>query len=316
MAAPKDNISQAVGVNGSNAPRDVAWVQAYLNMAPPALGGPAPKLKQDGLFGPKTRKGIEGFQRHHFGQFDGRVDPGKRTEQKLIELEANTATRPLVHIEAAREQARIWMKAGQNFVSRAINESGGVTLDRSGQSGADLFQLAFHLNLKAAKGGGSPGSGAPTTAQLLVVRRTFERASALLGQTITVMRIKFMAAEDELRPPLLSHRSPLGIGGSIILANYKFTDFDPVCAFGSGPFTRAAMLLQAAFLAADFFRGLTITANEPFITSGLAPADLAIHSSGHYSFFSQGMAAGGALPRPFHHVPDQTTGWTDPPPLP
>ena len=125
-----------------------------------------------------------------------------------------------------------------------------------------------------------------------------------------------MAAEDELRPPRLSQRPPLSVGGSIILANYKFTDFDPVCGFGTGPMTRAAMFLQAAFIAADFFPGVTVTANELFITSGMGPADLAIHTSGNYSFFCQGMAAGGALPRPFHHVEDTRAGWSDPPELP
>src|SRR6266699_1724849 len=95
-----DNISKSVGVDGFNVSRDVAWVQAYLNMTPPSEGGPAAKLKQDGFFGPKTRKAIEDFQRRNFGQFDGRIDPGKRTEQRLIALETSITTRPLIHVEA------------------------------------------------------------------------------------------------------------------------------------------------------------------------------------------------------------------------
>jgi len=40
MAQFREHISSAVGVNGANRPTDVAWIQAYLNMAPPGLGGP------------------------------------------------------------------------------------------------------------------------------------------------------------------------------------------------------------------------------------------------------------------------------------
>jgi Putative peptidoglycan binding domain len=301
-----ENISAVVGSIGPNRPTDVAWIQAYLNMVPPALGGPVTKLKQDGMFGPKTKAAIEGFQRLQFGKADGQVDPGKHTEQKLIALESEPTTRPAIHIGAARRQAQIWMEAGRSAVSRNIDASGKVTLDPNGGARfADFFGLVFRLDIL---------KNAPAQ-QLVFIRRKFEKATTLLRQDIRVLNIKFMAKEDELRPPRLAHRAPLSTGGATILANYKFTDFDDACGFGIGPFTRAAVFLQAAFNGADFFPNATLTANELFIASGFAPTDLAIHSSGHCSFFCQGMSAGGSVPRPFRHAPDGAGGWNDQPGL-
>lgn len=309
MPLSTDHISSAVGVGGTNRPTDVAWIQAYLNMVPPAQGGPTTKLKQDGLFGLKTQKAIEGFQRFHFSRFDGRVDPAKQTEQKLIDLETDSTTRPAVHVEPARTQAQIWMNAGHSAVRRHISASGNITLDpRADQRFADLFEIAFRLDLRET------GPKAPSARQLVFVLQKFDQAATLLRQSIGSVRIKFMAAEDELRPPKLHREPPLVVAGRIILANFKFTDFDPVCGYGTGPFTRAAMLLQAAFIAADFSKA-TVTASEAFILSGFAPADLAIRTSGNFSFFCQGMDGGGTVPRPFHHAPEAVSGWLDRPGL-
>jgi len=67
------------------------------------------------------------------------------------------------------------------------------------------------------------------------------------------------------------------------------------------------MLLQAAFIAADFSPELVV-ASEAFILSGFAPASLAIRTSGNFSFFCQGMDAGGRVPRPFRHAPEGAGG--------
>ncbi|MDQ2970719.1 MAG: peptidoglycan-binding protein [Acidobacteriota bacterium] len=309
MTQPTANISSSVGVSGTNRPTDVAWIQAYLNMVPPSEGGPAPKLKQDGLFGPKTKKAIEDFQRRHFGRADGRVDPAKQTEQKLIALETSPSTRPAIHVEPARRQAQIWMDAGLTAVRRNIGTAGNVTLDpRADQRFVDLFELAFRLNLRES------GLRAPSAKHLVFVRQKFERAVTLLRQPIRTLEIRFMAVEDGLRAPRLSRIPPLAIASNIILANYKFTDFDEVCGYGTGPFTRAAMLLQAAFIAADP-PSTTVVASELFIVSGLAPPEVAIRDSGHFSFFCQGMDAGGVVPRPFHHAPEAVGGWNDRPGL-
>lgn len=310
MPQSSRNISGSVGVNGANRPTDVVWIQAYLNMVPPAQGGPAVKLKQDGLFGVKTRAAIEGFQIRHFGKADGRVDPGKQTEGKFIELETDSSTRPSIHMDAARRQAQIWMNAGRSAVLRMIGTAGNVSLNPiTDQRTADLFELAFRIDLRR-----SPPE-ANATRQLILVRQKFEKAATLLRQPTIVLGIRFLAAEDELRPPRLNNRPPISIGGTIILENYKFTDFDPVCGFGTGPFTRAAMLLQAAFIAADFSPAATVTASELFIRSGFSSPELAIRTSGHFSFFCQGMDAGGGLPHRFHHAPEGPGGWNDRPGL-
>jgi hypothetical protein len=200
------------------------------------------------------------------------------------------------------------MNAGLTAVLRNIGIDGKVN-PGADQRFVDLFELAFRLNLRGSGQGVSPAQ------QLVFVRKKFERAATLLRQPIRPLLIKFMAAEDELRVPRLNRRPPISIGGTIILANYKFTDFDPTCGFGAGPFTRAAMLLQAAFIAADL-SAATVTADELFILSGFSPAELAIRTSGHYSFFCQGMDAGGVVPRPFRHAPEAVGGWSDRPGLP
>src|ERR1041384_407204 len=126
MPSTTDNISASVGTGGTNRATDAAWVQAYLNMVPPAQGGPATKLKQDGLVGPKTTQAIVDFQRRHFGTADGRVDPGRRAENKFIELQPGPEVRAQIHIEAARRQAQIWMDAGRNAARRLVGPDGNV----------------------------------------------------------------------------------------------------------------------------------------------------------------------------------------------
>jgi len=310
MAQPTANISSSVGVAGTNRPTDVAWIQAYLNMVPPAEGGPMPKLKQDGLFGPKTKKAIEDFQRRHFGRADGRVDPAKQTEQKLIALESAPTTRPAIHVEPARKQAQRWLNAGLAAVRRNIGAAGNVTLDpRADQRFLNLFALAFRMDLRGS------GLNAPSAKHLTFVRQKFERAETMLRQPIRPMLIKFMAAEDELRAPRLNRRAPLLTATNFIIGTYKFTDFDAVCGYGIGQFTRAAVLLQAAFNAADSSRSSNLTASELFIKSGFGGPELVMHESGNYSFFCQGMEQGGRDPQPFHHAPEKG-GWNDQPGLP
>lgn len=83
-------IKESVGINGKNRPDDVVAVQGLLNRIAPANGGPAVKLKVDGIAGPKTRNAIQTFQLKHFGWpgADGRVDPDGPTLAKLNELAA------------------------------------------------------------------------------------------------------------------------------------------------------------------------------------------------------------------------------------
>src|SRR5688572_33156952 len=86
-------ITASVGFNGVNRPDDVITIQTLLNQVPPKDGGPVVKLVVDGVSGPKTRGAIQAFQVKHFGWggADSRVDPGKKTLEKL-----NTFDNPVV----------------------------------------------------------------------------------------------------------------------------------------------------------------------------------------------------------------------------
>ncbi len=80
-------ITASVGQSGANKADDVFDIQYGLDQVPPIDGGPEPPLKIDGLCGPKTIGAIRNFQMKHFGWqgADGRIDPGRRTLQKLNE---------------------------------------------------------------------------------------------------------------------------------------------------------------------------------------------------------------------------------------
>jgi peptidoglycan hydrolase-like protein with peptidoglycan-binding domain len=81
-------ITKPVGVGAPNVGQDVVNIQHALDTIPPIDGGPSPQLIIDGKCGPKTIKAIRDFQIKHFGisKADGRVDPDKRTIQKINEL--------------------------------------------------------------------------------------------------------------------------------------------------------------------------------------------------------------------------------------
>ncbi len=78
-------ISAAVGRWAPNRPSDVKTVQRLLNKAIPK---PTPPLVDDGICGRLTIGAINAFQDYHFGPYshDGRIDPGRRTIQKLNEF--------------------------------------------------------------------------------------------------------------------------------------------------------------------------------------------------------------------------------------
>lgn len=82
------SITKTVGLNAPNVFDDVFKIQHELDRIAPIDGGPATPLVVDGKCGPKTNKAIRDFQMKHFGfqGADGRIDPGKRTIQKINEL--------------------------------------------------------------------------------------------------------------------------------------------------------------------------------------------------------------------------------------
>lgn len=77
-------IKGSVGLGGMNQRPDVQVVQKLLNAIPPAKGGSMPLLGVDGLSGPATCGAIRRFQAANIGSADGRIDPGRKTEQALL----------------------------------------------------------------------------------------------------------------------------------------------------------------------------------------------------------------------------------------
>lgn len=120
-------ISGSVGVNGINRAADVTKIQNLLNGVPAGWGGPATKLKVDGLVGSKTKEAIYKFQSVQLGTIfspDWRVDPGGRTLGRLNHI-ANTSEKPgwhtLVSVEPVshvRQKTNMvcWAAAGTMLV--------------------------------------------------------------------------------------------------------------------------------------------------------------------------------------------------------
>jgi len=79
-------LGASVGAGGVNARDDAKTIQKALNRLDPGLGGADPKLKVDGLAWDKTIAAIRKFQTAQFGSGDGRVDPGRATEDRLNAL--------------------------------------------------------------------------------------------------------------------------------------------------------------------------------------------------------------------------------------
>ena len=97
-------ISASVGRSGGvNRSPDVKIVQGLLNNVPFTSSGPNPKLRLDGLCGPKTSDAIHKFQLRHFGMSgaDGRVDPAGRTLAKLNEFDATASPFPRLTMSSA-----------------------------------------------------------------------------------------------------------------------------------------------------------------------------------------------------------------------
>jgi hypothetical protein len=79
-------ISASVGQGGVNRAADVRTVQSLLNKVRPSWGGPAVKLVEDGVCGPRTIAAIRDMQQFQYGTVffpDGRVDVNQRTLRRL-----------------------------------------------------------------------------------------------------------------------------------------------------------------------------------------------------------------------------------------
>jgi hypothetical protein len=98
-------IKESVGLHGRNVFEDVYKVQYALNKVPPIDGGPPTPIKIDGKCGPQTIKTIQNFQLKHFGWSgaDGRIDPGKRTHKKLIEVSGRYDVYPSLPLDMVND---------------------------------------------------------------------------------------------------------------------------------------------------------------------------------------------------------------------
>lgn len=68
-----------MGKGGVNYPMEGRLIQSALNWLPQKQGGAAPRLKIDGIVGPKTIQAIRDFQFINLNFHDGRIDVNGKT---------------------------------------------------------------------------------------------------------------------------------------------------------------------------------------------------------------------------------------------
>jgi peptidoglycan hydrolase-like protein with peptidoglycan-binding domain len=306
-----DFIEKSVGAGGVNQRHDVVRIQALLNAMPTYVGGPEPRLKQDGFAGAKTIAAIQGFQRMNFGEADGRVDPGKRMEKTLIDFEMRDGTRPLNQIGPSLDLARAWMRLAYPIVVAHIDTSGKFT-DRGAQSDTlkQLFTVGFGHPFVQRSGAKRP----ITARELERFRQTWDRAARIISAQPTVIAIRNQNTDDSLQEPTVHTRPPLLALRSNLLLTYRLTDWDDTSGYGTGPMTRAGLLLQAAFDGAIDTGVTDLTADKMWIESGFADATVTLIESSRYNWLAQALAQGKGFR--FFHVPRQGIGWKDVPNLP
>lgn len=306
-----DFIEKSVGTGGVNQRHDVVRIQALLNAMPPYLGGPAPRLKQDGFIGPTTINAIKGFQRMNFGEVDGRVDPGKRMEKTLVDFEMRDGSRPLNQIGASLDLARAWMRLAYPIVAAHVDTSGKFTdLGQRSEDFKKFFNVGFGHPFTAR-----PGAKRPITARELDrFRRIFDRAARLIAAQPRVIAIKSQSTDDSLQEPNVHSRPPILPLNSFLLVTYRLTDWDAVSGYGTGPMTRAGLLLQAAFVGGIDGPTIDLTADQAFIELGFADASLTLGDSSRYNWLAQRLAMSKSFR--FFHVPNKGFGWKDVPDLP
>ncbi|WP_342361160.1 hypothetical protein [Terrarubrum flagellatum] len=289
-------------------------------MVPPGEGGPTPRLKQDGLVGPKTRSAIKQFQTRQFGSGDSLIEPNKRTEKRLLEMETSSAVYPLVNIGAAQKQATAWLTLTAQRFLNGIDSSGYGT--DAGLTDVGLNEtLRGIFRLKLRKQRASETSEETQEARLVAqVRANFAAAAQLVNKDVRVLEIKYADMYSDLGDPNLHKSQPVRPAPTVMFATYKFADWDATCGYGLGPMTRAGVYLQGVFLAVDYNNTTPLTADELYIKVGASMPgfmpSLAVHDSSRYSWICQALSGGDGPMAKFYHVPSVSTGWTDVPELP
>jgi hypothetical protein len=315
-------VRGSVGEGGRNQKTDVLKVQCLLNGVPPASGGPDAKLKLDGLCGPKTKAAIRRFQAKQLGMKwpDGRVDPGGKSELRLRGLEGTPDTSPMMYVAAARQQALAWANAGSAALEKLIRADGTtVPQAQADRVTVDNLQNAFNL-IVYPKGPVLPPAETATPPVLKALRQRFVQLSALLASPsfVRYMDPRFLEAYGRFAPEAFPSLAPLHYGHAAgEFVNFKFCDWDPVNAWGVGPHTRAALVLQYAAGGAIGAPLVSPTASSLWIHAKMFQASLALSDPAHYLYFAQIMhRRDTSWAAPFHHVPEAGGTWFDTPGLP
>ncbi len=111
-------IERPVGAGGKNDSVDTFKVQALLNAARVRINM-AP-IGLDGDVGPETIGAISDFQRQCFGKADGRVDPGYKTLNRLIEI----------YVEPKLSSPTTFMSGKNNRYKVTVGADGRIIVQR------------------------------------------------------------------------------------------------------------------------------------------------------------------------------------------
>ena len=146
------SIKTVVGYGGKNDPDDVRIVQTALNRISAPLGGPVPKLKVDGIVGPKTNDAIIKFQKRQTKWVNGKVEPDKAVIRRLNEMifttifvELDQKTMDKLYADFLPEARRCVLAADAALLAaqQALNHPSGL---KPSQSSVDLVNKHFQLD--------------------------------------------------------------------------------------------------------------------------------------------------------------------------
>ncbi|MEP6850305.1 MAG: hypothetical protein ABI999_15705 [Acidobacteriota bacterium] len=187
-------LTASVGPGGRNLPDDVKRVQNALNFVLPTMGGPLPKLEENGVYGESTATAITRFQLKEFRFAEFMVLPDSETINRLAKYRGGLSSGSRQKIIAALNEALNLVKGAQ----------------------ANLVMALPFVEAKA-NGGGLPSFG--PDARMLYANRHFDidKAKAPADTLRRVLRVYDTMMEVFRRPgglwgPTVFDLDPLGLG--------------------------------------------------------------------------------------------------------
>jgi Putative peptidoglycan binding domain len=157
----KAAVGNAAPPRCQNFPDDVRTIQAALNRFTPLEGGPEPRLDEDGLCGPKTRKAISHFQEKwdlkpkNSKVPDGIGDPEGPTIQRLRKGSGAISNLPaeflgrIPRVIGVTTAARSALTLAKSFLQRGnapLPPQRLPSLGLLGQAEAQKVDRHFHIN--------------------------------------------------------------------------------------------------------------------------------------------------------------------------